>query len=251
MSFFGTLFGGDQAKAAEKAAGIQQAGAKRAENLTLDWTKMSIGDLENYLKQALSGYDSGQSQAVGALQPFANAGTKALGSLQDALGLNGQSASSQFLKNFRAGPGYQFSMGQGVKALDQSAAAKGGLYSGAAGKALTQFGSGLADQEFGGNLDRLSGLVSGGQNASSNIANIIAQITGQKGAAIQGTGQNIANVRQNGLQSLIDAITGGANAQAGGVIGAANARSAGWGNLLSLLGGIGKFALGGFGGAPA
>lgn len=46
-------------------------------------------------------------------------------------------------------PGYQFRMQEGMKAINASAAAKGGLQSGAALKAAQQYGQGLASQEYG------------------------------------------------------------------------------------------------------
>ena len=45
-------------------------------------------------------------------------------------------------------PGYQFRLDQGMKAIQQSAAAKGGLLSGAMLKGTQRFGQGLASQEY-------------------------------------------------------------------------------------------------------
>lgn len=249
MGWFGDLFGGSQAKAAKKAAGIQYDAAMQGKDLATDWTKLSLDDLDAYLTKALSALDTGQAGATAGLDPYAKAGTNALTQLQAALGLSGQGASDNFLKNFQAGPGYQFAMDQGTKALDRSASASGGLYSGAAGKALTGYGQGLANQEFGSNLDRLSGIANSGQNAAGSIANILSQFAGQRSSALLGTGQARAGVRSGGLQAILDALYQGGAAQAGGVINAANAKSAGMGNLLSILGKIGGTIFGGgFGG---
>lgn len=46
-------------------------------------------------------------------------------------------------------PGYQFRLAQGVKAMDRSASARGGLFGGAQQKALTEYGQGMGSQEFG------------------------------------------------------------------------------------------------------
>lgn len=237
MGLLSSLFGGDQAKAAKKAAKIQSDASKRVEDLAGTTTTAGLGDLDTALSGALSQYDTAGTQ----VQPYADAGTSALDQLKAALGLSGDSARDQFVNNFRTSPGYQFQMDQGVKALDSSAAAKGGLYSGAQGKALTTFGQGLADQDYSSFLDRLTGLVSGGQNAASNLATLI----GSKASAILGTGGDKANVRLGGLGAISNAINQGASANAGGVIGAANAKAAGVSNLLNLIGGVGKFALGG------
>ncbi len=58
----------------------------------------------------------------------------------------GQLASEQF--NFEADPGYAFRLAEGMKALEQSAAARGNLLSGGTGKALQRYGQGLASQEY-------------------------------------------------------------------------------------------------------
>lgn len=217
-----------------------EAGQK-IEKLGTDWTNLSLADLDKALSGALGEYDA----ARGALNPYAQAGTDALAQLKAALGLSGQGAADTFLANFRKSPGYAFQMDEGVKALDRSASARGGLYSGAAGKALTTFGQGLADQEWGGALDRLTGLVSGGMNAAGGIADIL----GSKAGARLNTGSARASTRLGGLGTIADAIKYGAGSEAGGVVGAANAKAAGLGNLVNLIGGLGKFALGGgFGG---
>lgn len=51
-------------------------------------------------------------------------------------------------------PGYAFRMAEGKKALEQSQAAKGGLFSGEAGKELARYSQGLASQEYGAAADR-------------------------------------------------------------------------------------------------
>lgn len=48
---------------------------------------------------------------------------------------------------FRATPGYQFGLDEGNKSVQASAAARGGLNSGATLKALTEFGNNYADQQ--------------------------------------------------------------------------------------------------------
>jgi hypothetical protein len=51
-------------------------------------------------------------------------------------------------------PGYGFRLKEGLKALEQSAAARGGLLSGTTGKALTRYGQEAASQEFGNAYNR-------------------------------------------------------------------------------------------------
>ena len=67
---------------------------------------------------------------------------------QGTAGLSpGELGTQQF--NFQADPGYGFRLSEGLKALERSAAARGGLMSGGTGKALQRYGQDLASQEYG------------------------------------------------------------------------------------------------------
>lgn len=124
-------------------------------------------------------------------------------------------------QGFRATPGYQFRVNEGVNALDASAASGGGLFSGASAKALTEFGQNIGAQEYGNYINRLTGMASSGQNAA-----------GQQAAA----GQNFATGMSNAYGAM-------GNAQAAGAMGMANAVNSGVNNWLgyqmysNLLGG--------------
>lgn len=52
------------------------------------------------------------------------------------------------MSQFQADPGYAFRLSEGQKALERSAAARGGLLSGATGKALTRYGQDMGSQEY-------------------------------------------------------------------------------------------------------
>lgn len=96
-----------------------------------------------------------------------------------------------------ADPGYQFGLNQGSRLLQGSAAARGGLHSGAAMKALTKFGNDYATTKFndvfnrkqtvvGNNFNRMTGAAGLGQ-AGYNQVN-------QAGANYaSGVGGNILN----------------------------------------------------------
>ncbi len=132
----------------------------------------------------------------------------------------------------QATPGYQFTLNQGLKSVQNSAAARGLGTSGAALKGASTYATGLADSTYNdvfnralqtfntnynsaaNNVNRLSGLVSSGQNAAAT--------NGSLGAATAG---NIGNT-----------LTSGANAIASGTVGSANA-------LTNALGSIGSNAL--------
>lgn len=109
-------------------------------------------------------------------------------------------------------PGYQFRQSEGQKGVERSAASRGGLFSGAAGKALTRFNQDYSANEFQNAFNRdaatknsIYGMLSGTSGSGQNAAV-------QQGAA----GQNYANSYANNTM-------GAANAQGAAGIAQANA----------------------------
>lgn len=101
-------------------------------------------------------------------------------------------------------PGYEFGMNEGLRGVQASAAARGGLNSGATLKSLFKYGNDYADQQaFTPYMNRLSGLFGGAQTAA-----------GQMG----GYGQNAANQMGNNTMA-------GAYARAQSTYAAGQARS--------------------------
>lgn len=98
-------------------------------------------------------------------------------------------------------PGYQFRLGEGVKALERSAAARGTLLTGGALKGLERYAQDYASNEYGTRVNQLMGLSNMGLNAAGGAAN---------------AGSSYAN-----QASELNAQIG--NAQAAGTVGAANA----------------------------
>lgn len=96
--------------------------------------------------------------------------------------------------SFRATPGYQFSLDEGNRSVQASAAARGGLNSGATLKALTRFGQGYADQQgYTPYMNRLAALSGVAQTSASQMGNY-----GQNAASqIGGNLQNAATARAN------------------------------------------------------
>lgn len=98
-------------------------------------------------------------------------------------------------------PDYQYALGQGVNALDRSAAARGRLYSGGYGQDLTKYAQGMATQNLGNYLNRLSGIAGVGQTQSNALAGI-----GQNYA------NNVGTIGMNNALAQRDSIYGQANA---------------------------------------
>jgi hypothetical protein len=120
-----------------------------------------------------------------------------------------QQNNPDFQKILAGQPGYQFQLDQGNQMVQRNLAAKGLLNSGAAGKALTQYGQGVAQnyaQQYTGGLQSLAGLgqsatqnvVASGTHAADNISS--AQIYSGNAQA-QGA-INSANSYASAIQSL-------------------------------------------------
>ncbi len=178
---------------------------------------------------------SAASQAQAAqtradLLPYNQIGQQGQEQLASLWGLNGAGNRSNALQSYglsgltfnptqaqlASTPGYQFNLAQGQNAVANSSAAQGRGISGAALKGAANYAVGLADNTlktqqgiFQANL----GNVVGGLQNIGNLGENAAAQTGSLGTA----NTNAAN------QSLI----GGANAQAAGTVGSANALSGG------------------------
>ena len=88
--------------------------------------------------------------------------------------------------NWQADPGYQFRMDEGMRALEGSAAARGGLLSGGFARAVTEYGQNMASQEYGNIFDRLATIAGYGQVANTNSQNAVNSSAAMMGNAYQG-----------------------------------------------------------------
>jgi hypothetical protein len=125
------------------------------------------------------------------------------------------------MSDFQADPGYAFRLSEGMKALDRQAAARGGLMSGSALKAATRFGQDLGSQEY--------------QNAFNryqvNRSNQLTPLQSMAGMG-QTTAQQLGQAGQNYATNAGNAYAAAGQAQAAGIMGAANALSQGVGQYM-------------------
>lgn len=75
-------------------------------------------------------------------------------------------------EDFYASPDYKFRLQEGMKAIERSAAARGGLRSGATMKAIGNYSQGVAAGEWGNYVNRLSALAGIGQQATQDTAQL-------------------------------------------------------------------------------
>lgn len=163
------------------------------------------------------------------LSPFLQAGTNALPILQKQMGIG---PGGQFNPNaplvqpftqaqFQSSPGYAFQQQQGIDAIQNSAAARGGVVSGNTLKDLQTFGTGLANQDWWNaynaytqnqqrQFGNLNTIVGSGQNAGAQLGAFSGSTAGQLGGNLIGAGNALAA----GTVGSVNAITGGVNSLA-------------------------------------
>lgn len=115
-------------------------------------------------------------------------------------------------KDFYKDPGYQWRLNQGISNLDKSAAARGGLLSGAHLKDLNRYNQDYASNEYGAASDRFN----------QNRQNTYNMLSGQASGA-----QNLMNFTAGANSRANEYMTQGANASAAGRMGVANALTGG------------------------
>lgn len=176
-------------------------------------------------------------QAKKQYKPYAQLGRDSLGLISRLYGLDDGTAD---MSAFTASPDYQFRLQQGADALQGAAAARGGLFSGATGKALTDFNQNTAAQEFNNYVNRLFGMTNTGQFGAAGISNAALGKANNMGSIYQNMGNNQANNimnQANAYGSLADGVASAVMAGMGGIpgggVGAAGAGGAGGGFSLS------------------
>ena len=126
------------------------------------------------------------------------------------------------MAQFQADPGYGFRMSEGMKALERSAAARGGLLSGATLKGIQRFGQDLGSQEYMNAFNRYQTERAARLQPLQSLAGV-----GQT------TAQQIGQAGQQMASNVGEALTSGAAARASGYVGGANALTQGLGTYLN------------------
>jgi hypothetical protein len=230
-----SLLGGLLGKsAAQQAAEQQQAAAAKASALT--------GAAGQQAQNALTGQLANENANA---QPYLQAGAQATNQLSNALAPGG-SLTQQFgqfsaptAAQAAAMPGYQFQLQQGTNALQNSAAARGGLLSTGTAKALDQYSQGLASTDYG----NLFNQALQGYQTNFNTFNTQQNEAYQRLAGLSGQGAASAaglnNVQQQGTNALASSLMGTAQQQGQDIMGGANAGAAGTvGGTNALVGGL-------------
>jgi len=187
MSFLGSLTGSDVGKATMNAA---------KENKELLNALMGRG--MGYINTGEQKSSDALNTGIARFDPYAASGAGANTMLGNALGLNGAEGNEAATEAFQAGPGFQFTLDNALKAAERGASAGGMLASGNTLAALQDRGANVANQEYGSWLDRLSGLSGQGltaagaqQGGDTNLANLFQNTTEQRLGLDTGVTQGI------------------------------------------------------------
>lgn len=187
-----SLIGGSSAKS---AASTQAAAADRAAELRREMFERQVELAEPWRKAG--------EQALNKLIPLTDY--------------------QQFgMAQFQADPGYAFRLAEGQKALERSAAARGGLLSGGTGRALQRYGQEMGSQEYTNAFNRYQ----------AERAARLAPLQSLAGVG-QTTAQQIGQAGERMASNVGEAIGAGAQARASGYTGAANALTGGLGTYLN------------------
>lgn len=146
----------------------------------------------------------------------------------------GKYATAEFgLDKFKADPGYAFRMSEGMKALERSAASRGGLLSGATLKATQRYGQDLASQEYMNAFNRYQAERTGTLNPYQSLAGTAQTSANTLGSYAGQYGANVSNILGAYGSSAQSNIIGSGNAQAAGYMGLGNIVSGGVGQGIN------------------
>lgn len=193
--------GEEQAAAAQQAAGTYASSADRAAELQREMFERQVALQEPFRQAGIS--------ALNRLVPLATE-YKPFG-----------------MQQFQQDPGYAFRLSEGMKALNQQAAARGGLMSGNALRAAQQYGQGLASQEYENAFRRYQLEREAQLNPLQSLANVSQTGVGNLGTLGQQYASNVGNIGM-----------GAGEAQGNALLAAAQARGSAYKGIGQTLGGV-------------
>jgi hypothetical protein len=195
-------------KAAKEAAAQQAASQDKA----IQEQRTQFQQLQETLRPYV------EAGKVDLTQPYIGAGPGALQAMQGLAGLRGAGEQQAAINQIQQGARFQELARQGEQGILQNAAATGGLRGGNTQAALAQFRPALLNQLIESQYGKLAGLTQLGSTSAENLLRLGQASAAGVGAAGQQSAQNIGNL-----------MAAQGAAQAGGIIGAANAQAQGLG----------------------
>jgi hypothetical protein len=170
-------------------------------------------------------------QQIALQEPWRQAGQTALNQLAP-LAANYQKFG---MDQFKADPGYAFRLSEGQKALERSAAMRGGLISGGALKAAQAYGQDMGSQEYTNAFNRYQTERAAQLNPLQSLAGVGQTAANQMSGAAGTYGTNASNALGNyGTNAANLALGAGTNA-ANAAIAGGNIRASQYGTAGSAL----------------
>jgi len=200
-----------------RAASTQSAASDRAAQLERETAKEQLALQKRTYEENIA-----------RQKPFYDVGVNALPEL-----VNASKYTNFGMDQFNADPGYAFRLKEGQKALERSAAARGGLLSGGTGKALQQFGQESSSQEFMNAFNRYQIENQAKLNPLQSLTGMGQTTANTLGAAGQTYAGNSANIAGNMATNVGNQITNSAAARASGYVGSTNALTGGLNTYLN------------------
>lgn len=192
-----SLIGGNaQADATTRAAKIQADAANNATQLQRDQVTQQRADSEPFRQGGLNAFNQA-SDIASNYKPFT------FDPNQD--------------------PGYQFRLSEGMKAVQNSAATRGGLLSGSTMKAMNNYAQNYASGERQNAFNNYITERDARLNPLLSLAGVGQTANGQMGQAGQNYANNAGNLQVGAANALAQGYTGAANATTSGYVGGANA----------------------------
>ena len=150
--------------------------------------------------------------ALKELAPWRGMEDKARVSMMDILGYNGPDAANSAIDALMKSPAVQFRLKSGQNAIDRSASAGGGLFSGRTGMALAKYGQDLGSQEFENEYGRRKGMMDWSYGNTGTRADLERGRYSTAGAISGRAERNMGGYQAQGTQAwgqgLSSAISG-------------------------------------------
>lgn len=235
----GGIGGGALAASGAKSAANTAANADiSAAQINAQSQREALAFEQKQLEESQREYNQNQTN----IAPWLKAGQGALDQLQAMAGRQAPAFTAPTMEEAQNDPGYEFTLQQGMRALQSSAAAKGGLLTTGTLKNLDQFSQGLANTTYNDVYNRNLTTYQTNRQTSTDSFNRLAALAGVG----QQASQQIASLPNPYAGSQIpQTLIAGGQTQGNYAASAGMARASGyqnsgniWGNTAAGLGGI-------------
>jgi hypothetical protein len=232
-----------QERSAQQGMDVQLQMAREAQDFQRQGTQRGVAALREGQTNALASTQRAYQGQQNYLNPTMQRGDRASSVYDYNLGIGDRPSDYTGYENTQ----YQnYIMDQSQNALEGSAAARGGLFSGATIKAAQQNAQGLAGQFYGDYMNRIGGVSDVGNAARNSLANYVGQFETNRANIQQQTAGGIANAEMGLGSSLSNTSLGMGDAAQSGYAGIGNARSAGTMGMANAITGGMNNALGAY-----